>query len=105
MGIDIDQIRANYKKFSDSKIEYLAKNESASLEPEVIEILKDEIKARGLDAGLFNGIEAQTKELTGDELRELKTKIESLPCPECEHTNSPLIGTLLRTVKSFIFFT
>lgn len=105
MAIDIEQIKKNYANFEDYKIEHLAKNEAAGLEPDVIPILIEEIKKRGLDPNLIKGIEAQTKELTESELTELKSKIANLPCPDCGAKNTPLIGTLIRTVKSFIVLT
>ena len=105
MGIDLEQIRKNYSEFDDYKIEHLAKNEIGSLDPDVVEILKAEIKKRGLDSNLNKGIEAQTKELTDSELQELKSKISNLACPECGQTGSPLIGALIREVKSFVILT
>lgn len=105
MAIDLEQIKRNYADFEDFKIEHLAKKEAAGLEPDVIPILIDEIKKRGLDPDLIKGIEAQTKELTESELNELKSKIVNLPCPDCGAKNTPLIGTLIRTVKSFIVLT
>jgi Lhr-like helicase len=103
--MDIEQIKKNYENFDDSKIEILAKNEAGSLEPDVIPILVNEIKKRNLDIDLIKGIEAQTKELTEKKIQEIKLKIESLTCPECGQKESKLIGTLIRTVKSFIVFT
>ena len=105
MAIDIEQIKKNYANFEDYKIEHLAKNEAAGLEPDIIPILIEEIKKRGLDPNLIKGIEEQTKELTESELTELKSKIANLPCPDCGAKNTPLIGTLIRTVKSFIVLT
>ena len=105
MAIDLEQIRKNYASFDDYKIEHMAKNEINSLDPDVVAILKDEIEKRGLDSNLNKGIEAQTKELTESEVNELKTKISKLTCPDCGQSRSPLIGTLIREVKSFIVFT
>ena len=45
----IEEIRENYKEFSDSKIENIARNESKGLRKEVLGILKDEIEKRNLD--------------------------------------------------------
>ncbi len=105
MAISLEQIKKNYAGFDDYKIEYLAKNEINSLDPDVVVILKDEIKKRGLDSNLNKGIEAQTKELTDSDLQELKSKISNLACPECGQKGSPLIGTLIREVKSFVLLT
>jgi predicted nucleic-acid-binding Zn-ribbon protein len=105
MAIDLEKIKKNYESFDDFKLEHLAKNEVGSLEPEVIEILTAEIKKRGLDSNLEKGIEAQTKELTESELNELKNKITHLTCPECGQKNGQLVGSIIRTVKSFILLT
>ena len=103
--MDLEQIKKNYADLSDFKLEYLAKNEINSLEPEVIVILVEEIKRRGLNLNLMQGIAAQAKELSEEEIMGLKSKISSLPCPSCRQKDSPLIGTYIRTVLSFIVFT
>ena len=105
MAIDLEQIKKNYAEFDDFKIERLAKNEVNGLTPDVISILIDEINKRGLNPDLIKGIESQTKELTESELKELKFKISSLPCPDCGSQSLPLVGSLIRSVKSYIVFT
>ncbi|MDD5184174.1 MAG: hypothetical protein PHS84_02825 [Paludibacter sp.] len=105
MAIDLDQIRKNYESFEDYKIEHLAKNEAGSLRPEVVPILKEEIRKRGLDSNLIIGIESQTKELTEAELNELKSKIAKLACPECGQHHTPLTGIIIREVKSIVVIT
>ena len=66
--MDLEQIKKNYADLSDFKLEYLAKNEINSLEPEVIVILVEEIKRRGLNLNLMQGIAAQAKELSEEEI-------------------------------------
>ena len=105
MAIDLEQIKKNYADFDDYKIEHIAKNKINDLEPEVVAILKNEIKKRGLNFNLNKGIEAQTKEPTKEEIEQIKLKISKLACPECGQTYSPLIGTIIREVKSFVLFT
>ncbi len=105
MGLDLEQIKENYANFEDYKLEHLAKNEAGSLEPEVIPILMAEIKKRGLDSNLEKGIEAQTKALTESEVLELKNKVVGLKCPMCGQKDKPLMGSLIRSVKSFVVFT
>ena len=53
-----------------------------------------------MDPNLIKGIESQTKKLTDSELTELKLKIKNLPCPDCGKQSTPLVGSLIRTVKS-----
>jgi len=105
MTIDLEQIKQNYADFDDFKIERLAKNEADGLPPEVVAILIEEIGKRGLNPDLIKGIESQTKELTESELEKLIEKIRHLPCPDCGKQFTPLIGSIIRTVKSFIVFT
>jgi hypothetical protein len=52
--MDLEQIKKNYAEFDDFKIEHLAKNEVGGLNPDVVPILVDEIKRRGLDINLIN---------------------------------------------------
>jgi len=105
MSVDLEQIRKNYSELEDFRIEYLAKNEAGRLAPDVIPILIDEIKKRRLDPGLIKGVEAQKKKLTESELTELKAKITKLLCPDCGAKNTPLVGSIIRKVRSFVFLT
>lgn len=105
MEIDLEQIRNNYAKMDDSKLERIAKFEIASLRPEVQPIVIEEIKKRGLDENLLSGIEAQTKELTEEEIYELVDKVKGLNCPNCGESNQGLAGGTIRKVRSFIIFT
>ncbi len=105
MGIDLEKIKENYANFDDYKLEHLAKTEAGNLEPEVIAILMAEIKKRGLDSNIEKGIDAQTKELTESEVIELKDKITNLKCPVCGQKGKPLVGSIIRSVMSFIVLT
>ena len=102
MQIDLEQIKNHYSKMDDAKLERIAKFEIASLQPEVQPIVIAEIKKRGLDNNLLTGIEAQTKELTGDELIELINKIKGLDCPICGEPNRGLVGGVIRKVRSYL---
>ncbi len=105
MSLDLEQIRRNYEGFYDSQIEQIATNEVAALEPEVVSILKEEIRKRGLNTNLSRAIDAQTTQPTPSQVMEFKSRICSLPCPQCGGSNSPLVGALIREVKSFLFVT
>lgn len=105
MTDNLEQIKQYYANCDDFKIERLAKNEAGGLRPEVIPILIEEIEKRGLNPNLTRKIENQIRELTENEFNELKLKITHLPCPNCEHKSSPLVGTWIRTVTSIIIDT
>ncbi|MCB0455166.1 MAG: hypothetical protein KDC62_07230, partial [Aequorivita sp.] len=88
----IDEIRENYKEFSDSKIENIAKKESKGLRKEVLGILKDEIEKRKLDKNLISWVETETKTYSGIERDLLIKKIQNLNCPKCSEKKDRLYG-------------
>jgi hypothetical protein len=88
-----------------SKLERIAKFEIASLEPEVQPIIIAEIKKRGLGESFLAGIEAQTKDLSEEEIFELRDKIKGLDCPSCGKSNQGLVGGIIRKVRSYIIIT
>ena len=105
MHIDIESVKEFYHDYEDHKIEMLAKHESRTLMPEVIPILIDEIKKRNLGEGLCEFVEANSRVLLPNEKAVLKSKITSLACPNCTEENRELIGSYLRSVKSYVLFT
>jgi len=100
----IEEIRKNYKRFSDSQIENIAKNESKKLRKEVLGILKDEIKRRNLDERLITWIDVENKKLTDFEKQSLIRKIENLKCPYCGHKGNKLTGQEFNTIVSVFIF-
>jgi len=100
----VEEIRENYKGFSDSKIENIARNESKGLRKVVLGILKMEIEKRNLDESLITWVDAETNTLTDFEKQSLIKKIENLKCPNCEQKRSKLIGQEFNTVVSVILW-
>ncbi len=103
--MDLDYIRENYKKFTDDKIESLAKSDVRKLRPEVIPILIEEIKSRGLAESLLAGIEAQTKTYKPEELDAYYNFVQNQPCPVCHSRDKNLNALLLTEVLSIILIT
>jgi hypothetical protein len=100
----IEEIRDNYKRFPDSKIKNIARNESKGLRKEVLGILKTEIQKRNLDEQLITWVDAETNTLTEFEKQSLIIKIENLKCPNCGQKKSKLSGQEFNTVVSLIIF-
>ena len=100
----VEEIRANYKKFTDSKIEDLAKNESRSLRREILSVLKDEIIERNLDPSLIIWVDTENDLLTELEKKNLKEKIKHLPCPTCLKKNDEIKGYEISTVVSYLIY-
>ncbi len=105
MEVNLDKIRENYAQMSDLKLERIAKSDIASLHPDVVPIVKEEIKKRGLDENLYRGIEAQTTEFTEEQVYAMRDKIKSLSCPKCGEHKDDLYGGIIRKVRSYIVFT
>lgn len=105
MALDLEQIKKHYSEMDNSKLERIAKFEMASLNPEVHSIVIAEIQKRGFDEALLEGIEAQIKTLTTEEIYELTDKIKGLDCPSCGKSNQGLVGGIIRKVRSYVIIT
>ena len=103
--MDLKDIEKNYEGMSDEKIIRIATTDAVGLRPEVFEIIEKEIKKRNLNPNILKGAFAQNKEYSIDEIENYSNLLRDLPCPICENTHEKLNGTILHTVKSFIFFT
>jgi hypothetical protein len=103
-GYDLNDIAKYYSKKTDSEIIYIATENGQGLLPGVLEIIENEIKKRNLNPNILEGAKAQNKEYTLTEIDELSQRLRSLPCPLCGNKKVKLNGTIMHTVKSFIFF-
>jgi hypothetical protein len=103
-GYDLKDIANNYSKKTDSELIYIATQKASGLRPGVIEIIEDELKKRNLNLNILDGVKAQNKEYSIEEINELSKKLRDLPCPLCGDKSSKLNGTIMHTVKSFVFF-
>tara|TARA_R100000935_G_scaffold53884_1_gene82085 strand:- start:406 stop:1029 length:624 start_codon:yes stop_codon:yes gene_type:complete len=100
----VEEIRENYKGFSDSKIENIAKKESKGLRKDVLGILKEEIEKRNLDKNLISWVETETKTYDGIERDSLIKKIQNLNCPKCADKKDRLYGFEINQVVSVLLF-
>jgi len=105
MEPSIEDLRNNYKRFSDDKLIQLATTDAAGLRPEAIQVLQEEIKDRGLSTDLLKGIDVQRKEINEKELLEFCEIIRKQPCPICGSALFKLNATLTGNVVSFLIFT
>ena len=100
----VEEIRENYKGFSDSKIENIAKKESKGLRKDVLGILREEIEKRNLDKNLISWVETETKTYDGIERDSLVKKIQNLNCPKCAEKKDRLYGFEINQVVSVLLF-
>ena len=102
---DTEQLKITYKNLPDDKLMRLAVAEAASLRPEALEILQAEIKSRGLDNDIINGVNSQLIDTGSKEFDDYISLIRNQPCPTCNNTHQPLNAAVIGTVKSFILLT
>lgn len=103
--MDLRDIEKHYERISDDEIIRIATTDACGLRPEVFEIIENEIKKRNLDPSILNGVLAQNKDHSFEEIEMYSKLLRDLPCPICGRINRKLNGTILHTVKSFIFVT
>ena len=103
--MDIKDIEKHYERISDDEIIRIATTDARGLRPEVFGIIENEIRKRNLDPNILDGALAQNKEYSIEEVEAYSNFLRDLPCPICGSTKQKLNGTILHTVKSFIFFT
>ena len=105
MEPSIDDLRKNYKGYSDDLLIRIATTDASGLRPEAIQVMQEEIKSRGLSETLVKGIEVQRKEISVKELLEYCELLRKQPCPICGATSSKLNATMVGSVVSFIVVT
>jgi hypothetical protein len=103
-GFDLKDIAEYYSKKSDSELIEIATEKATGLRPGVMEIIENEIIKRNLNLNILEGVKAQNKEYSLEEIKELSQILRSLPCPLCGSKTAKLNGTIMHTAKSFIVF-
>ena len=95
-----NDVRAHYQKMQDSQIIEIARNPQG-LRKEIVPVLKEEIRRRGLDPGLIAWVTDVHHEYRGLELAQLKRTISKSPCPVCGSRDG-ITGTEHSRVTSYL---
>ena len=104
-GIDIKYVEEAYRRMTNDELIRIATQDASGLTPEAMEVVKAEIKKRGLDENISKGVEAQNKAYTVEEVDTYCDLVSKLSCPYCGGTAERLNATMTGEVMSFIFFT
>lgn len=104
-GIDLSFIQETYGRMSDQELIRIATQDAFGLTPEALEVVKAEIRKRGLDESIAKGAEAQNKDYTIEELNAYCDIVSRLSCPSCGGTTQRLNATLSGEVMSFVVIT
>jgi hypothetical protein len=105
MELTIDELRENYKRFTDEQLIRLATTDASGLRPEAVVVMREEINKRKLPNELLDGIDVQRKEISEEELISYCDIIQSLSCPRCGSSANKLNAMIIGTAISFLFWT
>ncbi|MGN8072744.1 hypothetical protein [Mucilaginibacter sp. 22184] len=105
MQPSLEQLAITYKNLPADKLIRLAVTDAAGLRPEALELLKAEIKGRGLDDGILRGIDVQLNHIDDSQLNNYLALVRNQACPTCGDQSQQLNAVLSTTVISAIIFT
>jgi predicted nucleic-acid-binding Zn-ribbon protein len=104
-GIDIELGQETYQRMTDDELIRIATQDAHGLTPEALEVVKAEIRKRGLNENITKGLDAQNKTITIGEIDSYCKVISELSCPICGNSSEKLNATITGEVMSFIFLT
>ena len=104
-GIDIKYVKENYESMPDDKLIMIATQEANDLTPEAMEIVKYEIRKRGLSENIVKAVDAQNKTYTIEEIDAYCDIISNLSCPYCGNFSNKLNATVTFETISFLVLT
>src|SRR5687767_8856946 len=102
MKPNLENLRNHYKELSDHKLIELATLEARNLHEEAVEILRDEIKSRGLAESILTGVDVQLNTISEKKYYEYCTLMQLQPCPWCGSTAQKLSAAIIDKVESIV---
>jgi hypothetical protein len=102
MGMNKERLREHYEILPDEDIERLANYEADELSPEAQDVLRQEIKRRGLSDEFNVAADIQIRGLSEEEQRELIKTISMFSCPICGSKQNYLNAFNIMIAKSLI---
>lgn len=103
--MDIKEIEKNYAKMFDEEIIRIATSSAHGLRPEIFRIIENEIKKRNLNPDLMQGVLAQNRDYSQQEIEKYSNLLRNFSCPICGDSQQKINAAVVHTVRSFIFFT
>lgn len=98
---DVNELRKNYREFTDARIVRIAKHEVKGLRKETVPILINELRRRNLGEQLVQWVEAEANSWSVAERAKLHAIVTSMVCERCGQ-NSGLRGYKNRTLVGAI---
>lgn len=94
--IDRAALIEHYRRMPDESFTHLATHLGEGLEPEAIELIRQELHVRGTVPDADAAIDIQLRRPSSEEFEVLVTAFRKLPCPKCGSTSEPLNGAEIK---------
>ena len=104
-GMNIQVVKQHYEQMTDQELIRIATEDARGLTSDAVEILKTEIRKRGLTQNIVHAVNAQNKTYTLEEVDRYCDLISNLSCPSCGSSNERLNATVCGEVMSFVLIT
>lgn len=103
--LNTSNIATYYAQMSDNDFNFFVVNNAAGLRPEIMPVVYEEMKRRGMDMHLFKQIENQNRLWTDDELNDYCDLFRNFACPVCRQDEYLLNAALIQTITGAILLT
>lgn len=103
--IPLDDLRQRYARLADEDLLELALQGAETLTPEALELLRSEVRNRGLGQEVQGAIDAQLDDFTPAQHAELVDRFRRLACPLCGDKRGSLNAFTVTVVRSYVFVT
>jgi len=104
-GIDITLVQDYYRRLSDQEFIKIVTKELSGLTLEAIDVVKSEISRRNLNPNIANGVDAQHRDYTIEDIDSYCNLLQNLPNTKGDSVSERLNAIRVVEVASFILFT
>lgn len=87
-----DEAIRHFMRMPDEQFTFFATHEVAGLQPEAVEIVRNELKRRGTVSDPDAAIDVQLRQLSSEEFERMVVRFRQQPCPLCGGTAGFLNG-------------
>lgn len=105
MLFKIEKAKKIYEAYSDIQLLSFAKKDGATLRPEILPVLMEELKKRAIGEEFIQEMEENYFLIRVSDILELQHKIEKINCPKCGGQNAKIVCSLQRTIISILINT
>lgn len=101
----VEELEKIYSQYNTDELVHLATKSAQHLRPEAQVVIRSMLRARNVDASVFEGMDLMLRPLDEAKVAEQVALLRSLPCPNCSNNSAPLNAVLASRAISFIVMT